>query len=42
MYTYTYTPVSKVKTVKKKKVQQIDPANKVNKKLYLLFKNKTN
>ena len=43
MYTYTYTPMGKVKTVQqKKKVQQIDLVNKGNKKVYLLVKNKTN
>ena len=30
---YSYTPMSKVKTVQQK-VQQIDPANKGNQKLY--------
>ena len=39
---YTYTPMSKVKTVQQTKVQQIDLANKENKKLYLPVKNKTN
>ena len=38
---YTYTPMSK-KQCDKNKVQQIDPANKGNKKLYLPVKNKTN
>ena len=39
---YTYIPMSKVKTSNKNKVQQIDPMNKGNKKLYLPVKNKTN
>ena len=34
--------MSKVKTVQQTKVQQIDLANKGNKKLYLPVKNKTN
>ena len=34
--------MSKVKTVQQTKVQQIDLANKENKKLYLPVKNKTN
>ena len=43
MYTYTYTPMGKVKTVQqKKKVQQIDLVNKGNKKFYLPVKSKTN
>ena len=33
--------MSKVKTVQQNKVQQIDPANKGNKKLYLPVMNKT-
>ena len=39
---YTYTPMSKVKTVQKNKVQQIGLADKGNKKLYFQVKNKTN
>ena len=35
-----YTPMSKVKTVQKNKVQQLDSANKGNKKSYLPVKNK--
>ena len=42
MCTDTYTLLSKIKAVQKNKVQQIDPANKGNKKLYLPVKNKTN
>ena len=42
MYTYTYTPMSKVRTVEKNKVQQIDLLNKGNQKLYLPVKDKTN
>ena len=38
---YTHIPMSKVKTVQQK-VQQIDLANKGNKKLYLPLKIKTN
>ena len=38
---YSYTPMSKVKTAQQK-VQQIDPANKGNKKLYLPVKTRTN
>ena len=37
-----YTPMRKVKIVQKNKIQQINPANKGNKKLYLPFKNKSN
>ena len=37
MYTYT-----KTKEFKKNKVQQIDPENKGNQKLYLPVKNKAN
>ena len=39
---YTYTPMSKVKTVHKNKLLYTDPANKGNKNLYLPVKNKTN
>ena len=35
-------PYAKSKQSNKNKVQQIDPANKGNKKLYLPLKNKTN
>ena len=42
IYTYTYTPMNKVKTVQKNKVQQISLADKGNKKLYFPVKNKTN
>ena len=47
IYTYThthiyiYTPMSKVKQSNKNKVQQIDPASKGNKKLYLPVKKQT-
>ena len=46
MCTYTYTLLSKIKAVQKNKVQQIDPANRGNQKLYLelikfKLKNKT-
>ena len=42
IYAYMYTPKSKVKQSNKNKVQQIDPENKGNKKLYQPVKNKTN
>ena len=42
-HTHTYTPMSKVKTQSNKsQVQQIDPENKGNQKLYLPVKNKAN
>ena len=41
IYTYTYIPMSKVKSVYQNKVQQIDLANKGNQQLYLPVKNKT-
>ena len=34
--------MSKVKASNKNKIQQIDPANKGNQKVYLSIKNKTN
>ena len=41
-YTHIHThPQAKFKKSNKNKVQQIDPANKGNKKLYLPVKNKT-
>ena len=42
IYTYTHTPMSKVKQSNKNIEQQIDPVNKGNQKLYLPVKNKTN
>ena len=39
---YTYTPMSKVKTVQQNEVQQIDPAKMGNQRLYLPVKNNTN
>ena len=39
IYTYTYLPMSKVKTVQQNKVQQIDPENMGNQRLYLSVKN---
>ena len=39
IHIYISTPISKIKAVQQN-VQQIDPENKGNKKLYLLVKNK--
>ena len=35
IYTYTYTPINKIKVVQKNKVQQMDLASKGKQKLYL-------